>query len=176
MKKIYTLSTFKTTFFVTLIAVFIFSCSARVEKEVIDSTSLETTKTVKEIPVVTVATLNATAANKGYFDLIVETADCLGENLWIGGKLENITEEITGEDEFKVTQFTVTGLKSNLSYALENTEGTVKAVSTKAGIMQLQLQEGILKLRPISSSAQISIAYHTSSDISEYNSGYWSCK
>lgn len=175
MKKIFTLNTSELSFLITLVAILFSSCSTRVEKEAIDSTGLETSKIVKEIPVITVATLNATK-NGGYFDLIVETSGCLGENIWIGGKLENKTGGTTGEDEFEITQFTATGLDSNVSYALENKEGSIKAVSSEAGVMQLQLQEGILKLRPITSSGQIAIAYHTDSDKSDYQSGYWSCK
>lgn len=176
MKKIFTLNTSKLSFLITLVAFLFSSCSTRVEKEAQNSTGLETTKIIKEIPVITVATLDTTAISGGYFDLIVETTGCLGENIWIGGKLEDESEGTTGEPEFEITQFTATGLNSNVSYALENEEGTIKAVSNEAGVIQLQLQEGTLKLRSITSSGQIAITYHNDPDKSGYPSGYWSCK
>lgn len=177
MKRIFTLNISDLPFLITLVTILFSSCSTRVEKEAMDQAGLETTKIVKEIPVITVATLDAVATDEGYFDLIVETSGCLGENLWIGGKLESKTGGTTGENEFDVTQFTATGLNSNVSYALENQAGTIKAVSNEAGVLQLQLQEGLLKLRPVTSSGPILIAYHKNeSDKPEYQPGYWSCK
>lgn len=177
MKKFFTLNTSDLPFLIILAAILFTSCSTHLEKETIDPAGLGTTKIVKELPVVTVATLDATANDEGYFDLIVETAGCLGENLWIGGKLESKAGGTTEENEFEVTQFTATGLNTNILYALENKKGTIKAVSNEAGVLQLQLQEGLLQLRPVTSSGQIAIAFHKNdSEKAEYQLGYWSCK
>lgn len=178
MKRYFTLTTSRLSLLVPLLIFFFVSCSTRVEQETKDQPGLEAAKTVKELPAITVATLDATVAKDGYFDLIVEASNCLGENLWIGGKLEGNKGEATGEKEFKITLFTVTGLNSNLSYNLENKAGTIKAISDESGVVLLQLQEGLLQLKPISNSETVVLAYRAEAFTNEPDAspGYWSCR
>ena len=174
MKRFFTLTTSDLSLLVTLTTILFVSCSTRVENEANRQAGLETAKIVKELPVITVAKLDNPATNQGYFDLIVETSNCLGENLWIGGKLESKTGETPRTSEYEVTQLTATGLSSNISYTFANKEGTIKAVGTDAGVVYLQLQEGLLQLQPSVNPTPIALAFHKQEEAD--SPGYWSCK
>ncbi|MEJ8758423.1 hypothetical protein WG947_15525 [Pontibacter sp. H259] len=129
---------------------------------------------------VTVAAL-VVPANEAYFDLIVETSECLGENLWIGGKVESIpatTNNYTHRN-FTLKELTATGLNTYSSYKLRNTNGTLKAIEDEEGRVFLQLQEGQMQLQPTSGEAPIIMAYQRTlpEAVQQDDSvGNWICK
>lgn len=131
---------------------------------------------------VTLAALTV-PADEAYFDLIVETAECLGENLWIGGKIECLSPDgapkapLT-QRRFAVKELTATGLSTYNSYNLRNNYGTLKAIGDKSGRVILQLQEGPMQLQPTSGEAPIIVAYQRTLPEAVYNdsAGNWICK
>lgn len=131
---------------------------------------------------VTLAALSV-PADEAYFDLIVETAECLGENLWIGGKIECLSPEDASKAplnmrRFAVKELTATGLSTYNTYKLRNNYGTLKAVGDKSGHVILQLQEGPMQLQPISGEAPITVAYQRTLPEAVYHDtvGNWICK
>ena len=135
----------------------------------------------KQTPV-TVAALTV-PTNEAYFDLIVETSECLGENLWIGGKIECIpaAENLKtkkAQRQFAVKELTATGLSTYNSYKLRNNYGTLKAIGDRNGRVFLQLQEGPMQLQPTSGDAPIVVAYQRTLPEAIYddNAGNWICE
>jgi hypothetical protein len=133
-----------------------------------------------EQPPVTVAAL-LVPSNEAYFDLIVETSECLGENLWIGGKVECIPEPAANYNhrQFAVKELTATGLSTYSSYKLRNTNGTFKAIGAKNGRVFLQLQEGQMQLQPVTGEAPIKMAYQRTLPEAVYQNntaGNWICE
>lgn len=129
---------------------------------------------------VTVAALTV-PTNEAYFDLIVETAECLGENLWIGGKIECIPAADDPKKirrQFAVKELTATGLSTYNSYKLRNNYGTLKAIGDKNGRVFLQLQEGPMQLQPTSGDAPIVVAYQRTLPEAIYDdsAGNWICE
>ena len=134
---------------------------------------------------VTVAAL-IVPANEAYFDLIVETSECLGENLWIGGKLEcipaadlNRAGHTPKNRQFALKELTATGLSTYNSYKLRNTNGTLKAIGASHGKVFLQLQEGRMQLQPTSGEAPIIMAYQRTLPEAVYrndSAGNWICE
>ncbi|NDK56883.1 hypothetical protein [Pontibacter fetidus] len=137
---------------------------------------------IKQAPV-TVAALTV-PANEAYFDLIMETSECLGENLWIGGKVECIPADTVLKlsqqaRHFAVKDLTATGLSTYNSYKLRNTNGTLKAISDKNGRVFLQLQEGQMQLQPTTGEAPIIVAYQRTLPEAVYHddsAGNWICE
>jgi len=123
----------------------------------------QTSMAIPSPPPATPVTLAALTVptNEAYFDLIVETSECLGENLWIGGKVECITVPATNYNHrrFAVKELTATGLNTYSSYKLRDTSGTIKAIEDKNGRVFLQLQEGQMQLQPTSGEDPIIMAY-----------------
>ena len=143
----------------------------------------EQTSMVKPSQPATPVTLAALTVptNEAYFDLIVETSECLGENLWIGGKVECITAPATNHNhrKFAVKELTATGLNTYSSYKLRDTSGTIKAIEDKNGRVFLQLQEGQMQLQPTSGEAPIIMAYQRTlpEAVQQDNStGNWICE
>lgn len=133
-------------------------------------------------PPVTIAALTV-PANVAYFDLIVETSECLGENLWIGGKIEclppaNKHSQRLTQRRFAVKELTATGLSTYNSYKLRNNYGTLKATDGKGGKVFLQLQEGPMQLQPVTGEAPIIVAYqHTLPEaVYDHSAGTWICE
>jgi hypothetical protein len=131
---------------------------------------------------VTIAALTV-PSNEAYFDLIVETSECLGENLWIGGKIECVpagnnpkTKKV--HRQFAVKDLTATGLSTYNSYKLRNNYGTLKAIDDKNGRVFLQLQEGPMQLQPTSGDAPIVVAYQRTLPEAIYDkgAGNWICE
>ncbi|MBC5775793.1 hypothetical protein H8S95_17090 [Pontibacter sp. KCTC 32443] len=139
----------------------------------------------KAQPPVTVAALTV-PTNEAYFDLIMETSECLGENLWIGGKVEcvpargiNTTNQTLNQRKFALKELTATGLSTYNSYKLRNTNGTLKAIGDKNGKVFLQLQEGQMQLQPTSGEAPIIVAYQRTLPEAVYRDdsvGNWICE
>ncbi|MDX5421552.1 MAG: hypothetical protein LPK14_04810 [Hymenobacteraceae bacterium] len=163
---------------------FLFSaCSARVELESDEQKAAPTPVAAKEVPAVTVAAIEGTS-DEVYFDLIAETTNCLGENLWFGGKLEGATHLAPGnagadspKRTYEVTELTATGLSSNQSYVIENSSKTLKAYSDEDGVIYIQLSEGKLRLAPKAGSSPVIVAYNPSQS-DDYFDGVadrWSC-
>ncbi|MBB6609774.1 hypothetical protein H7F15_01875 [Pontibacter sp. Tf4] len=131
---------------------------------------------------VTLAALTV-PSNEAYFDLIVETSECLGENLWIGGKVECLPpagkpKATFAQRRFAVKELTATGLSTYNSYKLRNNYGTLKAISDRSGHVILQLQEGPMQLQPTTGEAPIIVAYKRTlpGAVHDDSVGNWICK
>ncbi|NEM96536.1 hypothetical protein [Pontibacter burrus] len=131
---------------------------------------------------VTLAALTV-PTDEAYFDLIVETSECLGEKLWIGGKIECLTTlDSHGRKpalrKFAVKDLTATGLSTYNSYKLRNNYGTLKAIGDKNGRVFLQLQEGPMQLQPTTGEAPITVSYERTLPEAIYHDtdGNWICK
>lgn len=163
----------------TLLAIVLYTSQPEKQQE------LQTIAPPAAQPPVTVAAL-IVPSNEAYFDLIVETSECLGENLWIGGKIECIPAEdrlANGQPayrrKFAVKELTATGLNTYNSYKLRNTNGTLKAIGDKNDRVFLQLQEGQMQLQPTSGEAPIIVAYQRTFPESIYrnnSAGNWICE
>jgi hypothetical protein len=139
---------------------------------------------IKQSPV-TVAALSV-PTNEAYFDLIMETSECLGENLWIGGKIECIPADTviklsqhSRSRHFALKDLTATGLNTYNSYKLRNTNGTLKAIGDRNGRVFLQLQEGQMQLQPTTGEAPIIVAYQRTLPEAVYHddsAGNWICE
>ncbi|MFD2246894.1 hypothetical protein [Pontibacter ruber] len=161
------------------------SCSARVEKEPEEQTALTVAETApKQEAAITIAAIE-TQSEEAYFDLIAETSGCLGENLWIGGKIartDNAAPGNTGAttkgNAYKLTNLTATGLSSNSTYTLSNNEGTLKAVGDDNGTLYIQLSEGALQLVSPDGNQPVVVAFQTSPEDGYYNGkpGSWHCQ
>lgn len=162
------------------------SCSARVELD--DKEQQQgTTATVvapKDVPTVTVAAYN-NAADEVYFDLIANTAGCMGEDLWLGGKLERDTKvslansgAVSHSKVYRITELTATGLQSNSVYLVNNQTHTLKATTDKDGTVYLQLAQGQLQLLPDATGKPVVLAYQPNPVEGYYDGtvGSWRCK
>ncbi len=160
-----------------LLVLFLSACTARVDREPQASASDET----KEQTIVTLAASEA-PDEEAYFDLIAETSDCLGENLWIGGKVEAAADSRTGDSPshkvYKVKELTATGLNTNNSYTLRDSKGTLTAISDEDGNIYVQIGEGRLQLVPESGKDPIVVAYQpwANAGQAEGIAGKWSCQ
>ncbi|QCR24174.1 hypothetical protein [Pontibacter sp. SGAir0037] len=168
-----------------LLAVFILaSCSTRVERETNKEADVKDVIATTEQPAVTVASLGE-AAEETYFDLIANTSNCLGEDLWIGGKIESAKKLVmtqTGSTSlqkvYEVKELTATGLHSNNSYTLLNDAGTLKAVCDESGVLYIKLAEGPLQLVSEESTKPLTVAYEPVLAVNSEDgkTGIWSCK
>ncbi len=131
----------------------------------------------KPSPPVTLAALD-TPAQVTYFDLIVETTECLGENLWIGGKVVSLPAHGSERPHFALQDLTAAGLNTYSYYKLRNTSGALKVASDKKGNLYLQLQDGQMQLQPVSGET-ITVAYQRNLPEPVYQTetaGNWICK
>ncbi|ARS36884.1 hypothetical protein [Pontibacter actiniarum] len=161
------------------------SCSTRVEPKL--GEQQEATAAVvapKEVPAVTVAAIENTS-DEVYFDLIAKTSNCLGEDLWLGGKLESESKAMLAKSGalsqhkiYKITELTATGLNSNSSYLVNNKAHTLRAVVDKEGVIYLQLSQGQLQLMPQANEKPLVLAYQPNPSDGRYDGmvGRWSCK
>lgn len=171
------------SFFTILISLFLFSCSPKAEHPA-ESLSGQV-KTIDEPSgeVITVAAIEE-PVEEAYFDLIANTASCLGEDLWIGGKVESTNKvalskagAITKQKVYEVTDLTATGLNTNSYYTLRDSAGTLRAVFDEEGVLRIQLQEGLLQLMPRAGRGAILVAYQAPSGGAQHSSaaGQWHC-
>jgi len=143
----------------------LYACSPRVEQDA-ESQAKQAPPT-PDIPgqTHTVAEIEA-PAEEAYFDLIAKTSDCLGEDLWIGGKVESTNKvalskagAMTNQKVYEIKDLTAAGLNSNSYYMLWDSAGILKAVFDEEGVLHIQLQEGPIKLVPRAGHGPIMVAY-----------------
>lgn len=171
----------------TFIALFFFAltlgaCSTHVEQD--KKTTEPEAVAAKEAASVTVAAIEQ-PSDEVYFDLIAKTSNCLGEDLWLGGKLESTDKvqlsnsgAISKTKVYKVTELTATGLNTNNSYLVNNNAGTLQAKYDEKGVIYIQLSEGKMQLKAYPSAAPIVVAYQPNPDDGYFDGslGRWSCK
>ncbi|MHC2990646.1 hypothetical protein OB13_03255 [Pontibacter sp. HJ8] len=171
-------------FFFGILLLSLCSCSPRVEQDA--KSQLDTAQAAAEQPVEVLPVESAKEPiEEAYFDLIANTSGCLGEDLWIGGKVESTNKvalskagAITNEIVFEVKDLTATGLNTNSYYTLRDTAGTLKAFYDEEGVLRIQVQEGPLKLVPRAGHGSILVAYHAPAAGEKQNSndGSWLCQ
>lgn len=156
------------------------SCTARVEKEVQEHQKTTAAVAAEEDAAVTVAAFNNTS-DEVYFDFIAKTSGCLGEDVWLGGKLESIRKVMVANSgalfpvkEYKVTELTAVGLSTNNNYAVQDKEQILKGISKGNGVIHLQLIDGELELLSPSNSHPVVLAYEPVI-MSKTIAGTWSC-
>ncbi|WP_018476187.1 hypothetical protein [Pontibacter roseus] len=156
------------------------ACSPPVEQEA-DSRHTDTGRPTE---ILTVAAIEE-PTEAAYFDLIANTSACLGEDLWIGGKVESTDRvalseagAVTRHKVYELRDLTATGLNSNSFYTLWGGTDALKAVFDEAGVLRVQLQEGDLQLIPKTGNAPILVAYHAPEQGTQQNDSYgsWQCK
>ncbi|WP_299817869.1 hypothetical protein [uncultured Pontibacter sp.] len=158
------------------------SCSTHIDKDK-DATASTETVAPQKPAAVTVAAIKRTS-DEVYFDLIAETKNCLGENLWLGGKLESTDKVVLSNSGafsktkvFTVTELTATGLSSNNAYQV-NSNNTLQARYDNKGTIYLQLNDGQMQLKPYPSADPIMVAYQPNPNDGYFDGtlGRWSCK
>ncbi|PRY14845.1 hypothetical protein CLV24_10382 [Pontibacter ummariensis] len=162
---------------------FFSSCTRHREPEADELLAKRETVTAKEMPPVTLAAIHD-SADEVYFDLIANTSGCLGEDLWLGGKLETnsrITMASSGAQssarEYTVTELTATGLNSNNSFFVNNPSGSLRAVCDANGVIHLQLNEGQLQLTTKNKLTPIVVAFQADQENETGEiAGSWSCR
>ncbi|GHA65841.1 hypothetical protein [Pontibacter akesuensis] len=138
----------------------------------------------KQAPAVTVAAITE-PSEEVYFDLVARTSNCLGENIWFGGKL--VSEEkislassgaITEAKVYRIAELTATGLNSNKNYQVSNDKNTLKAVTGSQGEVYIQLTQGELLLLPQEDEQPLVLAYQPNPTDGYYDGmpGRWSCE
>ncbi|MBF9252940.1 hypothetical protein I2I11_06530 [Pontibacter sp. 172403-2] len=157
------------------------SCTARVDR------NAQETAPEQEMPVaavqktpVTLAAIEA-PADEAYFDLIAKTADCLGENVWIGGKVESAdklalskTGALRKAKVYRVTELTATGLNTNHSYTFRDQDNALLAIGDNDGHVKLQLRDGALQLSTMPGDAPIVVAFQQTASVGAGSD--WSCQ
>jgi hypothetical protein len=168
--------------FIFFILLTLGSCSTHVEQDLKTKEPEAISKADKNT--VTIAAIEK-PTDEIYFDLIAKTYNCLGEDLWLGGKLESSDDvklsksgAISKTKVYKVTELTATGLSTNTSYLLNNNTKTLNAKFDEKGVIYLQLNEGKMQLKPYQSATPIVLAYQPNSkaDQADEALGSWSCK
>lgn len=161
------------------------ACSTRVERD--EKAMAKQEPVVATQPnAVTVAAIQA-PEDEAYFDLIAETSSCLGENLWIGGKVESSRQmaltksgDITHIKVYRIKELTATGINSNQSYTFEENAGILKATYAGSDMLHLQLNDGELQLMHSAATGAepVVLAYHTTkpNELQTGKAGNWSCK
>lgn len=169
---------------ITCLLLLLCSCTARVDREPNEKQVAKATVPVKEKGAVTVAAI-AASSDEVYFDLIAETSGCLGENLWIGGKIEGTEKKNSSKSgdtfkskQFEVKELTATGLNTNSSYKLQNGAGMIKAVCDDKGVVYIQLSEGQLQLLTDSDKNPVIVAYQPqiADNYLDGTVGNWTCQ
>lgn len=166
-----------------LLIFLISSCSTRMDREVTSEASAKEVIAKTQQPAATVASIEV-PTEEAYFDMIAKTSSCLGEDLWIGGKVQTSAKVIKTaagstniQKVYEVKDLTATGLNSNDNYTLLNEEGTLKAVYDEEGVLYIKLAEGPIKLISKSGTKPLTVAYEPVLAInSEGESGFWRCK
>ena len=160
------------------------SCSTQLREEEGRQESANTTTQAaapKQNPV-TIAAIEKTS-DEVYFDLIAETDQCLGENLWLGGKLESTDKVVLSDTgafskvkEFVVTELTATGLNSNNLYQVNNSN-LLQAKYDEGGIIYLQLNTTQMQLRSYAKAEPIVVAYQPQAEESYFDGSLsnWRC-
>ncbi len=178
MKKIFTpgfsdVTSLSLLFLILLLQV---SCTARVEQQ--EQQAIVPIATTQNTSVI-LGVLEA-PAGEVYFDLIAETADCLGENVWIGGKLEstdNLALSKTGalrkSKAYQVKELTATGLSTNHNYTFRDQNNALQAVVAEDGTIRLQLRNGALQLSTMPGDAPIVLAFQQTASVGDGTE--WSC-
>lgn len=163
------------------------SCSPRVERDADNQQDMEATATIvgpTDVPAVTVAAIE-NQSDEVYFDLIANTSNCLGEDLWFGGKLESYNKAVLAnsgaflqQKVYRITELTATGLNSNSSYLVNNKANMLRAVVDKNGVIFLQLSQGQLQLVPQQKSKPVVLAYQpkATDGYLDGSVGRWSCR
>mgnify|MGYP005748531193 CR=1 FL=1 len=172
------------TLLIFLLIAFLFhSCSAHVEQDSKEAMAGTETEVPKKAIAVTVAAIKKTA-DEVYFDLIAETDNCLGEDLWLGGKLESADKLVVSNSGafsktkvFTVTELTATGLSTNKPYQVSDNSNLLQAKYDNKETIYLQLCDGQLQLKAYPSAKPIVVAYqpHTESSYYDGNLGDWRC-
>lgn len=175
----YTLSAF---FFIVLL---LSACSTHVEPEKKKtSANTESVRTPEKVYAITVAAIEKTS-DEVYFDLIAETNNCLGEDLWLGGKLESTEKVVLSNSgafskvkEFTVTELTATGLRSNNTYQVNSNNNLLLARYDNKSTIYLQLSDGQMQLKAYPSAKPIVIAYQPNPKDGYYDGSLsnWRCK
>ena len=156
------------------------SCTARVDRNAQEpATEQEPPMAAEQKAPVTLAAIEA-PAGEAYFDLIAATADCLGENVWIGGKVQSAdklalskTGALHKTKVYQVTELTATGLSSVTWYTFRDQDNALLAVDDNDGHVNLQLRDGALKLSPMPGDAPIVVAFHQTASVGSGTD--WSC-
>jgi len=157
------------------------SCTARIDRNAQEpATEQETPVAAVQKTPVTLAAIEA-PAGEAYFDLIAETTDCLGENVWIGGKVESAdklalskTGALRKTKVYQVTELTATGLSTNHSYTFRDQNNALLAIVDNDGKVNLQLRDGALQLSTMPGDAPIVLAFHQTASVSAGTD--WSCQ
>ncbi|MCC9135832.1 hypothetical protein ACFSKU_17560 [Pontibacter silvestris] len=169
---------------VCCLLLFYSSCTTRVDHKAKEQQVTELPVPVKETGTITVAAI-AAANDEVYFDLIAETSACLGENLWIGGKVESAEKmalgksgDISPSKVYEIKELTATGLSTNSSYTLSNGAGIIRAACDDKGVVYIQLSEGQLQLLTASNTKPVIVAYQPQADNAYVNGtvGNWTCQ
>ncbi|GAB3202859.1 hypothetical protein ABID22_001107 [Pontibacter aydingkolensis] len=171
-----------TSFFFFALVLFLPSCTTHVEQETEEATTT-TNFAPEKASLITVAAIERTA-DEVYFDLIAETDNCLGEDLWLGGKLQSTDKVVLSNSgafsktkEYVVTELTATGLNSNNTYQVNNNNNLIRAKYDNKSTIYLQLSDGHMQLKPYPSAAPIVVAYKTVPENGYYEGslGQWRC-
>lgn len=191
MNKTFTPEKFESTLlallFMVMIIFLISSCSTGVEREAKNTSKADEAIAKVEQPTVMVSSVASIEepAEETYFDLIAKTSSsCLGEDLWIGGKVESANKLVKNRAEgsklqkvYEVKELTATGLNSNTIYTLLNEEGTLQAVCDESGVLYIKLAEGPLQLVSSSDDSPVTVAYEPIFAINTSSEGgQWSCR
>jgi hypothetical protein len=173
------------SFWAISVSLFLFSCSPQAEHRTERQADVLQTNTMEQhTEAVTVAAIEE-PIDEAYFDLIANTSACLGEDLWIGGKVESTNKvslskagAITKHKVYEVKDLTATGLNTNSYYTLRDSAGTLRAVSDEEGVLRIQLQDGQLQLMPRVGRGAIMVAYKAPATNSQKYSadGNWKCQ
>ena len=184
MRKIFTPKPSDYTLLASLfIALILGACSAHVEQDKKATVAENKDTTAKQVSAVTVAAIEQTA-DEVYFDLIAETNNCLGEDLWLGGKLESADKLVLSNSGafsktkvFTVTELTATGLSSNNTYQVSNNSDLLQAKYDNNGTIYLQLSDGQMQLKAYPSAKPIVVAYQPHAQHRYYDGtiGDWQC-
>jgi hypothetical protein len=185
MARTSTLKNSDLSFWAISVSFFLFSCSPQAEHRAERQADVLQTNTMDQhTEAVTVAAMEE-PIDEAYFDLIANTTACLGEDLWIGGKVESTNKvslskagAITKHKVYEVTDLTATGLNTNSYYTLRDTAGTLRAVSDDEGVLRIQLRDGQLQLMPRVGRGSIMVAYQApTASNQKYNAdGKWRCQ
>ncbi|MBC5993913.1 hypothetical protein [Pontibacter cellulosilyticus] len=173
-----------TLFAYFFIALLLGACSTHVEQDKKESTAETETAAPQKHSAVTVAAIEKTA-DEVYFDLIAETDNCLGEDLWLGGKLESTDKVVLGNSGafsktkvFTVTELTATGLSTNNTYLVSNNNNLLQAKYDNKGTIYLQLRDGQMQLKAYPTAKPIVVAYQLDPEEGYYDGslGNWRCQ
>lgn len=160
------------------------ACTTRMDRDTEKKPDAFAAVAPTQSPAVTVAAIE-NPSEEVYFDLVARTSNCLGENIWFGGKLESDEKialassgAITESKVYRITELTATGLNSNKNYLVDNKANTIKAVTGSGGEVYIQLGQGELQLLPKENEQPLVLAYQPNPTDGYYDGmpGRWSCE